>query len=90
MIYLYKLVDKVLANRLGMTMDKIIISHNQSTSLKGRMLVDGVVAVNEVIYLAKRYKKTYLIFKVDFEKVYISISSIFMDYMLIIFGFNDK
>lgn len=37
------------------------------------MLVNGVVDVNEVIGLAKRTRKAYLILKVDFEKVYDSV-----------------
>jgi hypothetical protein len=41
---LYKLIAKVLASTLASVMDKII-SPNQSAFLKGRQLVDGVVAV---------------------------------------------
>lgn len=54
------------------------------------MLVNGVVDVNEVIGLAKRTVKAYLILKVDFEKVYDSACWSLMNYMLIRFGFNDK
>ena len=39
-----------------MLMDKLV-SHNKSGILKGRMLVDGVVATNEVIDLTKRIKQ---------------------------------
>ncbi|AES77396.1 hypothetical protein MTR_7g010110 [Medicago truncatula] len=54
-------------------MDKIIPS-NQLTFFKGRQLVDGVVAVNEVVDLAKKTKQSCLIFKVDFENAYHSMS----------------
>jgi len=37
-------------------MDKLI-SSNQSAFIKGRQLVDGVVAVNEIIDLAKKSRK---------------------------------
>jgi hypothetical protein len=53
-------------------------------------LVDGVVAVNEVIDLARKLKKECLIFKVDFEKAYDSVSWSFLDYMLQRFGFGPK
>lgn len=43
-------------------------SINQSTFLKRRLLVDGVVVVIEVIDVVTRIKKTCLIFKVDFKK----------------------
>lgn len=50
-------------------MDKLI-SLNQSDFIKGRMLVDKLMVVNEVIDFAKRSKKACLILKVDFEKAY--------------------
>jgi hypothetical protein len=54
-------------------MDKLI-SANQSAFIQGRQLVDGVVAVNEIIDLAKKSRKECLIFKVDFEKAYDLVS----------------
>lgn len=86
---LYKLVDKVLAKRLGSVMDKLI-SLNQSIFLKGRLLVDGFIDVNQLINLVKRTKKVCLIFKVDLEKEYDSVNQSFFGYMLIIFDFNEK
>lgn len=47
-----------------------IISTSQSPFLKGRHLVDGVMVVTEVVDLAKRAKREYLIFKVNSEKAY--------------------
>jgi hypothetical protein len=86
---LYKLLSKVLARRLGKVMNSII-SKNQSAFIKGRHLADGVVVANEVIDLAKRSKKECLVFKVDFEKAYDSVSWTFLDYMLRSVGFGDK
>jgi hypothetical protein len=86
---LYKIVAKVLASRLGTVMDKLI-SKNQSAFIKGRLLVDGVLTVNEVIDLAKRTKKKCMIFKVDFEKAYDSVNWKFLEYMLVKFGFAKK
>lgn len=54
-------------------MDKLN-SSNQSAFIRGRHLVDGVVAVNEIIDFARKAKKECLIFKVDFEKAYNSVS----------------
>ncbi|MCH83058.1 LINE-1 reverse transcriptase like, partial [Trifolium medium] len=86
---LYKLLAKVLANRLGKVMDSII-AKNQSAFIKGRSLVDGVVVLNEVVDFAKRSNKECLILKVDFEKAYDSVSWDFLDYMLGRFGFGVK
>lgn len=69
----YKLVDKVITNRLGLVMNEMI-STNQPTILKGILLFDGVVAINKVFDLDKCTIKAYLICKVDFEKAYDSVS----------------
>lgn len=45
---------------------------------------------NEVIDLVDSSKKVCLFFKVDFEKIYDSISLSFLDYILYTFGFHDK
>lgn len=60
---LYNFVAKVLAKKLGSMTDKFM-SPNQSGFLKGRMLVDEVVIVIEVIDLSKHARKACLIFKV--------------------------
>jgi hypothetical protein len=86
---LYKLVAKVLAGRLAKVLGAVI-PNTQSTFLKGRQLVDGVVVVNEVIDYAKKFHKECLIFKVDFEKAYDSVDWDFLDYMLRRFGFGEK
>jgi hypothetical protein len=49
----YKLLAKVLANRLGKVIDSLI-SKNQSTFIKGRFLADEVVVLNEIADYAKR------------------------------------
>lgn len=86
---LYKIFSKVLASRLSSVMDKLI-SPNQSSFLKARLLVDGVVAVNELVDFLKHNKEPYLLFKVDFEKSYNSVRWSFLYYMLFRFGFSDK
>ncbi|MCI32546.1 RNA-directed DNA polymerase (Reverse transcriptase), partial [Trifolium medium] len=70
-------------------MDKLI-SRNQSAFIKGRHLVHEVVAVNEIIDLAKKSGQECLIFKVDFEKAYDSVSWSFLEYMMRRFGFGEK
>jgi hypothetical protein len=46
-----------MATRLGTVMDKLI-SRNQSAFIKGRLLVDGVLTIKEVVDLAKRQNKS--------------------------------
>lgn len=66
-----------MAARLSGVMDELI-SPNQSLFLKGRFLVDGVVIVNELLYLAKKSKKPCLILKLIFRKSMILLTDIFL------------
>jgi len=86
---LYKILSKVLAARLSKVMNSII-SASQSTFLKGRHLVDGVLVVNEVVDLARRSKRECLILKMDFEKAYDSVDWSFLEYILRRVGMTDK
>ena len=69
---LYKVLSKVLTNRLRRVMSSVI-SSTQSTFIHGRQILDGILIVNELVEDAKRLKKDLLLFKVDFEKAFDSI-----------------
>jgi len=75
--------------RLAPVMDSLI-SSNQYAFIKGRQLVDGVVTVNEIIDVTRKTEKECLIFKVDFEKAYDSVSWSFLDYMMRRLGFSER
>jgi hypothetical protein len=70
---LYKILSKILANRIKRVMSKLI-SKCQSAFLPQRQILDGVVVLNEVMDLAKRRKNDCLLFKVDFERAYDSVN----------------
>lgn len=53
-------------------------------------MFDGVLLVKELIYLAARSKKNYMLFKVDFEKAYDNASWNFLRDMLKSMGFESK
>ncbi|GKU89353.1 hypothetical protein SLEP1_g3500 [Rubroshorea leprosula] len=63
---IYKIIAKLLANRLIKVM-KGIINNNQLAFVKGRQLIDSVIVANETIDEAKK-KKRIFIFKANFEK----------------------
>lgn len=86
---LYKILSKVLVRRLPGVMNSII-SPSQSTFLKGRNLMDGVVVVNEIVDFARKTKAQCLILKVDFEKVYDSVDWGFLKYMIVRVGMCNK
>lgn len=72
---------KILANRLKKVLPDII-DERQMAFIKGRHLLHAVLTANEVVEEAKRCKKPCLVFKVDYEKAYDSVSWNFLTYMM--------
>jgi hypothetical protein len=60
---------KLVASRFAEVMDKLI-SVNRSAFIQGKLLVDGMMVVNQVVDLARRSEMYCLVFKIDFEKAY--------------------
>ena len=52
---LYKILLKVLANRLRSMMG-YVVSDSQSAFIKGRQILDGILVTNEVVDEARRHK----------------------------------
>ncbi|GKV40773.1 hypothetical protein SLEP1_g48376 [Rubroshorea leprosula] len=85
---MYKLISKLLANRLSKVIEGLI-GENQSAFIAGRLLVDSVIVANETIDEIKQKKKRCFIFKADFEKAFDKVSWDFLDYMMSRMGFCD-
>ncbi|KAJ9539578.1 hypothetical protein OSB04_026084 [Centaurea solstitialis] len=68
----YKIVAKVLAERLKKVIDKLI-SPTQTAFIKKRQILDGALIANEMVEFLRKKKQSGLIFKVDFEKAYDSV-----------------
>jgi len=86
---MYKIIAKLLANRLRIVLPGLIYER-QSAFIKDRHILHGTLILNEVVEEAKRSKKPVMVFKVDFEKVYDSVSWSFLDYILDRLGFYLK
>ncbi|GKV31852.1 hypothetical protein SLEP1_g40514 [Rubroshorea leprosula] len=84
---MYKILAKVLANRLSRVLNTII-GENQSAFIEGRQLVDSVVVANEAIDEVRKRKSQCFLFKIDFEKAYDKVSWSFLDYMMEKMGFD--
>ncbi|CAJ2668645.1 unnamed protein product [Trifolium pratense] len=75
---LYKILAKVLANRLRLVIGSVI-SEAQTAFIKDRQILDGILVANEVVDEARRSKKELMLFKVDFEKAYDSVDWGYLD-----------
>ncbi|GJX28628.1 putative RNA-directed DNA polymerase [Tanacetum coccineum] len=78
----YKIISKVLANRLAHVISSVI-GDTQMAFIKGRQIIDGPLIVDEIISWAKSKKKKVMFLKVDFEKAFDTLN---MDQM----GFSSK
>ncbi|GJT98489.1 RNA-directed DNA polymerase, eukaryota [Tanacetum coccineum] len=85
----YKVVTKILANRLSMVISDLI-SNTQSAFVKNRKILDGPFILNEALAWCKRKKKQALMFKVDFAKAYDSVRWDFLLDALHAFGFGSR
>jgi len=83
---MYKILTKVLANRLRSIIGSVI-SDTQSTFIKGRQILHGILVANEVVDDARKRKKDLLLFKVDFEKAYDSIDWNYLEEVMVKMGF---
>ncbi|KAK2440720.1 hypothetical protein QL285_012099 [Trifolium repens] len=83
---LYKILAKLLANRLRMVIESVI-SETQTAFVKDRQILDGILIANEVVDEARRLKKDLLLFKVDFEKAYDSVDWGYLDAVMGKMGF---
>jgi hypothetical protein len=63
----------LLNNRLITVADRLI-SSNQTTFIKGRYILDNIVAAHEIIHEVHRSKESKVILKLDYEKAYDRVS----------------
>lgn len=85
---IYKILYKFMVGRIKKVIGKVI-SLSQSTFVSRRQLLDGILIANGMVDYATKKKKSCLLFKVDFEKVYDKVSWHFLCYMLKSMGFGD-
>lgn len=83
------MLAKVLANRLEKVVHKVI-SLSQSTFIRGRNILNGVVVANEIVDEAKKKKKSLFMFKIDFEKAYNLVNWAFLLDMIELMVFGDR
>ena len=87
--YSFKIFSKALNNRL-IKLSERLISPNQIAFIKGRYILESVVAAHEIIHEVARRKETGIFLKLDYEKAYGRVTWSFLEEVLRSRGFNHK
>ena len=89
---LYKIIAKVLANRLQKILPQII-SEEQSAFVPGRNITDNVLVAFEILHYMKRKhsgQDGVVALKLDISKAYDRVSWDYLRYRMRAMGFSDK
>ncbi|GKA53338.1 RNA-directed DNA polymerase, eukaryota [Tanacetum coccineum] len=86
---LYKIIAKILANRLSFVISGLI-SDVQSAFVSNRQIPDSPFSLNELLLWCKHKKFKAMVFKVDFENAFDSKRWDYLQDILKMFGFGDK
>jgi len=86
---IYKIIEKILSSRLKEVIGSLI-SDNQTAFIADKLIVDGFMVANKVVYDLKRSRRSGLIFKVDFQKAFDSVLWDYIDEVMTYMGFGAK
>jgi hypothetical protein len=83
----FKFLSKVFASRLA-PVAHTAIHQAQSAFIKGRCILDGIATLHEILHESNSSKEQFVIFKIDFEKAYDTVSWDILEEVLFKKGFD--
>lgn len=84
----YKIIAKLLANRLKPLLKKLI-SSNQGGFVEGRYIMDNVIQVQETIHSSKQWGEKGMLIKLDMANAFDRVNRLFLCKVLLSFGFSQ-
>ena len=84
----FKICSKACTTRLSPVAHRII-SRNQSAFIRGRNILEGPLALQEIIHSLKRTRQPAILLKLDFEKAYDRVNWEFLRQVLLGRGFSS-
>lgn len=85
----YKIITKVITNRLKLVIDKIILEE-KSVFILERSIVEGIIVAHETIHTKRKLRLPSMILKLDILKAYDQVDRKFVLDVLSGFGFDRK
>ena len=85
----YKILSKLLENRIKPLLGKLI-SPSQEGFVKGRLIIDNVIQVQESIHSSYHRKEQGMIIKLDMANAFDWVKHSFLYKVLLSFGFNSN
>jgi hypothetical protein len=85
----FKIFSKAINNRLVLICDRLL-SHNQTTFVKGIFILESIIFAHEIIHEAASSGEKGLVIKLDYEKAYDRVCWDFLEEMLSTRGFSSR
>ena len=89
---LYKILSKVLANRLKKILNSVITEH-QSTFAKGHLIIDNILIAFETLHYMKNYNSGsngFMVLKLDMSKPYDRVEWVYLENLMRKMGFCEQ